>query len=378
MRNKKVYKLIYKNSEHLIILIIWGLVIASIPVIMTHNGRLQWKKILDTWYLLSPLVVISCINHFILVPSLIIKSKRLIAYVITILLLIGGTMYVDSEISESIFKRHMNELAVRPDSRLENHRNQMRKRPFYKRNANVPDLPGEIGQNRRIPPFISTFILSLLVIGVDTGMIAAVKWFKTSKEKSDLEKESINNELAFLRTQVSPHFFMNTLNNIHSLVDIDQEQAKESILGLSKLMRHLLYESKNDEIPIIKEIEFLQSYVELMKLRYSDKVNVTFEITSDIPDKCIPPLLFTSFVENAFKHGINLRKHSFITMIIEFKDENMQFLIKNSNYPKVDGENSGIGLENSKKRLTLLYGDYYDFDIFSNENIYQLTLRIPL
>lgn len=378
MRNKKVYKFIYKNSEHLIILIIWGLVIASIPVIMTHNGRLQWKKILDTWYLLSPLVVISCINHFILVPSLIIKSKRLIAYVITILLLIGGTMYVDSEISESIFKRHMNELVARPDSRLENHRNQIRKRPFYKINANVPDLPGEIVKNRRIPPFISTFILSLLVIGVDTGMIASVKWFKTSKEKSDLEKESINNELAFLRTQVSPHFFMNTLNNIHSLVDIDQEQAKESILGLSKLMRHLLYESKNDEIPIIKEIEFLQSYVELMKLRYSDKVNVTFEITSDIPDKCIPPLLFTSFVENAFKHGINLRKHSFITMIIEFKNENMQFLIKNSNYPKVDGENSGIGLENSKKRLTLLYGDYYDFDIFSNKNIYQLTLRIPL
>lgn len=195
----------------------------------------------------------------------------------------------------------------------------------------------------------------------------------------EAEKENVENQLAFLRTQVSPHFFMNTLNNIHSLIDFDTTEAKDSIIRLSKLMRHLLYDSEAEQIPLRKELEFIQNYVELMKLRFSNKVNIELDIPGQVPDKTIPPLLFTSFVENAFKHGINIQGSSFVFITFAFVDECLVFAMKNSKSGlQKDDEHKGIGIENSRKRLDLLYGDRYSLEIDDGKDEFVLSLTLPL
>jgi LytS/YehU family sensor histidine kinase len=172
---------------------------------------------------------------------------------------------------------------------------------------------------------------------------------------------------------------MNTLNNIHSLIDIDTEEAKESIIHLSKLMRHLLYDSEGEKIPIQKEIEFIKNYVDLMKLRYSEKVKINLELPEQIPDKTIPPLLFTSFVENAFKHGISYQDSSFIEIAFLCTKDQLIFKVKNSapHNTKVN-ENSGIGIENSRKRLDLIYGSKYDLKIEDRAEDYSVQLSIRI
>ena len=203
---------------------------------------------------------------------------------------------------------------------------------------------------KQLPPLISFVVISILIIGFDTGLKLSVKWMQSEQQRAKAEKQSVENQLAFLRNQVSPHFFMNTLNNIHSLIDIDTEEAKESIIRLSKLMRHLLYDSEQNKIAIEKEFEFIRNYVDLMKLRFSDKVKISLLFPTEIPLKSIPPLLFTSFLENAFKHGISYQSESFVTIVFRIHDDMLDFEIINSN-PESNGEktNGGIGIVNSKK-----------------------------
>ena len=222
-------------------------------------------------------------------------------------------------------------------------------------------------------------MVSILIIGFDTGLVLSVKWAQSEQNRIRMEKESVENQLAFLRNQVSPHFFMNTLNNIHSLIDFDTTEAKDSVIRLSRLMRHLLYDSEADKIPLQKELEFVQNYVDLMKLRFSNKVNIQLEIPGHIPDKTIPPLLFTSFLENAFKHGIHIQGASFVSIAFAFVDEQLVFAMKNSNpHLQKEEEQTGIGIENSRKRLDLLYGNQYSLEINDGKEEFLLTLTLPL
>jgi LytS/YehU family sensor histidine kinase len=230
-----------------------------------------------------------------------------------------------------------------------------------------------------IPPFVSLIILSILIVGFDTGLKVSMKWAQSEREKINLEKENVENQLAFLRNQVSPHFFMNTLNNIHALIDYDAKEAKESVIKLSKLMRHLLYESDGELTSIKKEVDFIKSYIELMKLRFSEKVRINLHLPTELPDKSVPPLLFTSFLENAFKHGISYNEKSFIDISLQLTDENLIFEIRNSN-PQKQSENldSGIGIENTRKRLDLIYKDNYTLKIKDKEELFIVNLTVPI
>lgn len=232
---------------------------------------------------------------------------------------------------------------------------------------------------RQLPPLVSFIVVSVLVIGFDTGLQISVRWAQSEQLRVQAEKENVENQLVFLRNQVSPHFFMNTLNNIHALIDINTAEAKESIIKLSRLMRHLLYDSEVELIPLKKEVEFIQNYVELMQLRYSDKVRIDLQIPGQLPDTTIPPLLYTSFVENAFKHGISYQESSYITISISYEAEKLVFDIKNSN-PRLqrEEESSGIGIENSRKRLDLLYGNRYSLDIKDGKDEFSVNLTIPV
>ena len=174
---------------------------------------------------------------------------------------------------------------------------------------------------------------------------------------------------------------MNTLNNIHALIDINADQAKDAIVRLSTLMRYLLYDSSQGTIALKKEIEFINSFVSLMQLRYSDQVDIQVKMPEHIPDIHIPPMLFVSFLENAFKHGISYQSKSYIHFELKILPNNLLCSIKNSKHnirASQDDEYMGIGLQNIKKSLQLLFNDSYTLNIADNQNSFDVDLTIPL
>ncbi len=225
-------------------------------------------------------------------------------------------------------------------------------------------------------------MLSVVIIGFSLGLKAIEQHSASEKRQKELEKEKLNSELAFLKNQVSPHFFFNTLNNIYSLVEINTEDAQAAILKLSKLMRYLLYESEHGKTLLSDEIEFMNNYVDLMQLRVSKKVDVQIDLPKENTDLKIPPLLFIPFIENAFKHGISYRDKSFIKVLMETKDRKISFMCMNSmaaDKKEKHAENhSGIGLENVKKRLQLLFPGKHVLNVSSADDVFTVSLEIEL
>ena len=360
-----------KYSETLIILTMWLLLFAAPLLMFSSDEYLYWENVLRSLKAVIPFFFLFLFNHFVLIPIFLFKRKKIsyiVAAIITIIVFAFGLYFFEHGIG----------IGGPPPHEIQ-HRPPMGERLQIGPPNGLHQPPEKRANTFPYPPFINTIIVSILIIGFDTGLRMMMRWSVLEQEKSKLEKENVQNQLAFLRNQVSPHFFMNTLNNIHALIDIDTEEAKQSIISLSKLMRHILYESEAEKIPLNKELEFISNYVGLMKLRFSDKVKVELNIPGHIPDKQIPPLLFISFMENAFKHGVSYNADSFINIDIGVMHDMLEFNIVNSqHFMENDRNNSGIGIANSKKRLDLLFGNSYDLTINDNKNLYSLNLRIPL
>ncbi|NJO69535.1 MAG: histidine kinase [Bacteroidetes bacterium] len=220
---------------------------------------------------------------------------------------------------------------------------------------------------------------SMLVAGFSVGLKMSAKYNENEKRRKELEKEKLSSELAFLKNQVSPHFFFNTLNNIYSLTEINTKEAQNAILKLSKLMRYLLYESERGDVKLSSEIAFITNYIQLMKLRISEKVNISVTFPDTYKDISFPPLIFIPFVENAFKHGVSYKDNSFINIDLKITESNLEFRCKNSISGKpVNLSESGIGLENARKRLLLLFPETHKLLIHQHDNIFEVNLTIQL
>lgn len=239
------------------------------------------------------------------------------------------------------------------------------------------------GENTRPPMkafgFFNHILASVLISGFAMGLGVMEKLKLNEKKQKELEKEKLHSELAFLKNQVSPHFFFNTLNNIYSLIGIDGPTAQESVLKLSKLMRYLLYESEHGETMMSHEIDFMNNYIDLMKLRLSPRVELQIDFPTEFSDFSIPPLLFVPFIENAFKHGITYRDLSFIHIAMKIEDGRISFISENSigkSSQTGDLQHSGIGLENVRKRLALLFPGSHELKIENSETIFKVELSI--
>lgn len=362
-------KIRLKTVEILLLIMVWVVLVAS-PLLFREGDFFNWKDMLGPLDLILPLFIIFILNRFVLVPCLLFRSKN-IYYLLSVFIIIAlfnvGSYYFPYDnffgaIPQQEFRAPKREL--HPDMMPPDH--------------GFPP-PMEPERSRPLPPFVNLLVFSILLVGFDTGLKIFFKLAQTEKEKAKLETENVSTQLAFLRNQVSPHFFMNTLNNIHAQIDINTEEAKDSLIRLSKLMRHLIYDSEAEKLPISKELDFISNYIDLMSLRYSEKVKIKLDLPENLPDKTIPPLLFTSFVENAFKHGISYENSSFVYITFKYEEDNLIMEIKNSNHNIIsEKEASGIGIQNSRKRLDLLYDDNYSLDIKTGNKVYLVVLKIPL
>ena len=196
----------------------------------------------------------------------------------------------------------------------------------------------------------------------------------------ELKRQNLQAEMDYLKYQINPHFFMNTLNNIHSLIDIDAAYAQDAVIELSKMMRYVLYESGHEAITLEKDIQFMENYIKLMRIRYTEDVDIRFDYPNDLPhDVTIPPLLLIVFVENAFKHGVSYNHPSFIRLKIEYADGQVTSTLTNSRHAAQSSKHpAGIGLENVRKRLELIYGaKNYSLEIREEEKTYTVKLVIP-
>jgi hypothetical protein len=361
-----------KYTEVALIGFVWLVLILTPILFKEDNNNPLLRTVVNQLEILIPLSILFLINRFALVPRLLFRGKIKI-YIFSLLgvilfLTVGSHVYDVNRINT------LPQKAIRADNEI---------RPPNDSPPVRNDPPGKPQPRQReprpVPPFANFLIFSFLIVGFDTGLRSGMRWIDAENEKVKLEKENVSNQLALLKTQVSPHFFMNTLNNIHSLVDINTEEAKEAIIKLSKMMRYLLYETENERTTLKKEVEFLESYINLMKLRFSEKVSITLTLPGSIPDTSIPPFLFVSFIENAFKHGISYTNESYITIDLIFGKERLLFEVKNSKTEKIQmNEFSGLGIENTRKRLDLLYGKDYHLDIIDNEDLFTVKLSIPL
>jgi LytS/YehU family sensor histidine kinase len=218
------------------------------------------------------------------------------------------------------------------------------------------------------------------MFGANSAIKMMFKSIQDDQKIMALEQHSLRAEMDYLKYQINPHFFMNTLNNIHALIDIDSDAAKETVIELSKMMRYVLYDSENADISIQKDIRFIENYIGLMKIRYTDDVDIKFEVEEIPIGAKIPPLIFIVLVENAFKHGVSYDKPSFVHIRLSCNKGRVTCNVCNSRHDteKANAQ-SGMGLENIRKRLDLLFGRNYELLIDDiDPDRYKVQLSIPV
>lgn len=230
-------------------------------------------------------------------------------------------------------------------------------------------------------PIYNFLLTSTLLSAFGLGLRFSDKLTLREKETKEAEKEKLNTELTFLKSQVNPHFFFNTLNNIYSLVAIHPADGQKAILRLSKLMRYMLYETEKGDTSLKMEVEFMKNYLEIVKLRISGKVEVRVLFPEHIPDLTVEPLLLLPFIENAFKYGVSSLKKSFIHIEMSIDGSDVYFHCRNSiagGEKEVQGYSSGIGLANVSKRLSLLYPERHKLEINRSEDVFDVKLTLNL
>lgn len=381
------------RKEHTIYTAIWAMLYAS-PVVniytrMAGNPRItfSWTEILHAWEYTSTWLVMFAIHNFLLLPLLLRKRKTGTYLCLSFIILLTGMFitYLNRPMHKNQYKTRMEAewkadslayervAAVRlGDGRYCSPQNPMRRKPLdYQPIDPLPMLgPGEL----------VAFFGGLLLMGMNLGVKLYFMSQRDRERQKIIDQRNLEQQMEYLKYQVNPHFFMNTLNNIHALVDIDPERAKTTIVELSKMMRHILYEGSKKLIPLTREVEFLNLYVQLMRLRYTRKVHINVDVPPQLPELKLPPLMLIIFVENAFKHGISYREESFIDIKLRVEDKRLLFSCCNSKPTQVQrtNEKGGMGLQNVRQRLELLYDDDYTLDISDGEKTYEVKLDIPM
>ena len=341
--------------EFLIHLIGWGIVFAFPVVMLSRTGSgLTWGGYLRHSTVLFAFFVVFYANYFLLIPHYLFEGRTrhylLLNAALIAFVALGLQMWQDFLFA-------------------------------------LPPVRREAGAGRPMPPprwsfFLRDIMSMALVVGLCAAIRLSRRWTQIEAARQEAEKSRTEAELKNLRSQLNPHFLLNTLNNIYALIAFDTEKAQQAVQDLSRLLRHLLYDNNQEFIPLNREIEFLRNYVALMKIRLSANVDLKFSV--DVPPEdtiSVAPLLFISLIENAFKHGVSTVKPSFIHIRIYVPGKGrLTCRIENSCFPKKrnDISGSGIGLEQVQKRLDLSYPGKYEWSkgVDGTPPVYTSTLTL--
>ncbi|MFA6871497.1 MAG: histidine kinase [Bacteroidaceae bacterium] len=381
--NSKSFKIGHPSTGTLhntIIIAIWGLLVCLPLVLNSINNSEDFRFSIHIFHSYAIILTFFLVNRFLVYQLFPKKRYKLYAFLI-VLCVIGMTAVIYFLESHAVG-------GPPAGGRMHDMGPDMFGPPPEEANFN----------DFAIPPTINLTFLGILIVGLDTLLYLSLRWMKAEQERTKLAKDNMQMQLSFLQQQVSPHLFMNTLNNIHALIDIDTEKAQDAVFQLSQLMSYLIYDSHKTKIKLTDELNFIDNYIELMRLRFPKRVEICWNRPKDFSSGLsIPPLLYISAIENAFKYGVSYQKESFIhinLVLLPNKEAptSLQLEIKNTDYSqqvnKVDPEkknnidkkngHSGLGLNNMKTRLDLLYPEKYNLKYETQEGIYNFLLTIPL
>jgi LytS/YehU family sensor histidine kinase len=226
-------------------------------------------------------------------------------------------------------------------------------------------------------------VATTLFIVIFVGMLRFAKdWFEFEARKKEVENERLTAELNFLKAQINPHFLFNTLNNLYYLAFTQSPNTTEVIAKLSQMMRYMIYDSNYPQVPLSKEIEYMQNYISLERLRLNNTIPIQFEIKGNTEEVRIAPLIFITFLENAFKHGVsNNSPKAWVNVSIRLQGKECIYQVENSKIPFANtetGEKTGIGLQNVKRRLELSYPGKYQLYVDDQPDRYSVRLNLTL
>lgn len=403
-----------KIREYVVYLAIWVFLFLA-PVVVTlvlsrkRGTGFLWDELLWLWAALAVYLVVFLVHNFLIAPLLIYRRKKVAYGVGVLLLVVAYAVYhylhpspIDVPRSHAVEKWRTPMGDKKPvdappqlpwDETMPKKGNHHRiadkpKKPAPHERPHEPRKFGEMPLLFRPDKFFSVLVV-LLIVGVNCGIKLYFKLEDDAKVLQEQGKKNLEIQLAYLKYQLNPHFFMNTLNNIHALVDIDSEKAKETIIDLSKLMRYMLYETDRLMVPIEREKEFMENYVKLTRLRYpANKLHLEIQSEGEMKGIFVPPLLVISFFENAFKHGVGGTGQAYIVARTEIlKDERgnerVVWTCRNSK-PDLHAKpqmrlvsEGGVGIANTRQRLDLIYGNDYVLVVDDKEKEYTVIMNIP-
>ena len=343
-------------GENLLYLLVW-LAVLLVPVLnseMLTDLHVDSDDLLRAWRRIGPYLLLFLIHNGIIAPRLLLERKYVRYFAVDILATVAIFSIVDG------YERYMAARMLPADDFD----------MFIEfRKASFTDLA-----------LYWNVLLGLFMNGMNAAIKLMYKSMRDEQMLEALQRRNLQTEMEYLKYQINPHFFMNTLNNIHALIDIDTEAAKKSVIDLSRMMRYVLYDSESHDISLRRDIEFIDNYIRLMRIRYDEGIDIRFDYPAEVdPHIAIPPLLLIVFVENAFKHGVSYRKRSFIHIDLAVEGGRVRCRTVNSRHPEPTGHKRGIGLENVRKRLELIYGEDFDLRVDdSSPEIYEIELQIPV
>ena len=343
-----------KISERALYTLVWCMAML-VPILnskMMSEETVNLGNILTAWSKLLPYIFIFLVNNALLAPQLLFR-KRYIAYTLTLVAMLVVIFYS-----------------------IEHHYEAIRHLPYFGRQEYI--VPGRASFTDLA--WYWNVLLGIFLAIANCGIKFMFKSIQDEHRMAEMESQNLQSEMDALKYQINPHFFMNTLNNIHALIDIDAEAAKTTVIELSKMMRYVLYDTENQVTDVEKDIRFIEHYIALMRIRYTDAVDVKFSFDGTIPTGAkVPPLLLIVFIENAFKHGVSYNEPSYVHISLSCNEEFAHAEVRNSRHKNKSQVYGGVGLVNVRKRLDLIYGKEYDLTIDdSNPNEYMVKLKIPI
>jgi sensor histidine kinase YesM len=299
----------------------------------------------DVFPKLIVIIVLFYFNYFYLVPAYLLRKNVLIYFLVSLIILVISVLLLNYFYE-----------------------------PKFPENNFIGRLPP---RDFGYMPIYRSFISLGIPFVISAILRMYVEWKQNENLRLSVEKENIKSELQFLKAQLNPHFLFNTLNTIYALSVKKSPDTSEAIVDLSELMRYMLYEADKDLVPLNKEIDYIKSYIQLQRLRLSDSENVSLKITGEDRVRAVPPLLFISFIENAFKYGTDYKGKTFVKISLDVTDESIFLNIKNKiGIFKEPTNNSGIGLENIRNRLELIYSGLHQLVVNNDGENYEVSLTI--
>lgn len=359
----------------------WLLFMALILTFVFRESGLQTARRLfltpGFWVFTAFYPALFYLNTRWLIPFF-FRKKKYLAYALLSLCFLG-LVYKVSPFENLIFRQTRD---LRETGTMAN-QVPPRERPFPPGPENGPPPPREHGGRMRGPAPQRIDIISIVLWGMvwSVGMFAAAsdQWQKAQQEVLESQADKARAELAFLRAQINPHFLFNTLSNLYALATLKSDETAPGILKLSNLMRYLVEESAADTVPLAREIDFIRNYIDLQKIRLNSKTTVDFTAPAVGPEIAIAPMILITFVENAFKYGISASKEALIRIHLSMENGALDFECSNQviNRDRIP-ESTGIGIENTRRRLQHHYPGRHRLEISKNEDFFEVRLLIDL